>query len=64
MDEIVLIKQSELIRYKALDDIEIEMLEKASKLMNCKRSIASTCSVASLSAIIVSHYTESKKLST
>ena len=30
----------------------------------CKRSIASTCSSTPFSAIIVSHYTESKKLST
>ena len=30
----------------------------------CKRTIASTCSYASFSAIIVSHDTESKKLST
>ena len=29
-----------------------------------KRSIASTCSSTPFSAIIVSHYTESKKLST
>lgn len=33
-------------------------------LFLCKRTIASTCSYASFSAIIVSHDTESKKLST
>ena len=33
-------------------------------LINRKRTIASTCSYASFSAIIVSHDTESKKLST
>ena len=33
-------------------------------LILSKRSIASTCSFALFSAIIVSHYTESKKLST
>ena len=32
--------------------------------IDCKRSIASTCSSTPFSAIIVSHYTESKKLST
>ena len=32
--------------------------------VKCKRTIASTCSYASFSAIIVSHDTESKKLST
>ena len=35
-----------------------------SSLLQCKRTIASTCSYASFSAIIVSHDTESKKLST
>ena len=35
------------------------------KVLNqSKRSIASTCSSTPFSAIIVSHYTESKKLST
>ena len=37
---------------------------KLDMLMKSKRTIASTCSYASFSAIIVSHDTESKKLST
>lgn len=38
-------------------------LDDSTKIIR-KRSIASTCSSTPFSAIIVSHYTESKKLST
>lgn len=41
----------------------MKLVEIASRL-NRKRTIASTCSYALFSAIIVSHDTESKKLST
>ena len=37
---------------------------RAGRMIRGKRTIASTCSYASFSAIIVSHDTESKKLST
>ena len=48
---------TKIIRY-------MEEKEKQSRPYNRKRSIASTCSSTPFSAIIVSHYTESKKLST
>ena len=44
--------------------INHEWSGRENKKFNRKRTIASTCSYASFSAIIVSHDTESKKLST
>ena len=47
-----------------LDDADAYMYKNKQLCKKCKRSIASTCSSTPFSAIIVSHYTESKKLST
>ena len=52
-----------IIIYVALYLLSQTVLSKL-YLFQCKRTIASTCSYASFSAIIVSHDTESKKLST
>ena len=51
------------VAYVALQKIG-EFYNADTELKGRKRSIASTCSSTPFSAIIVSHYTESKKLST
>ena len=57
---IVPLYKSERYLPKLLNSI----LEQTYTNLEGKRSIASTCSSTPFSAIIVSHYTESKKLST
>ena len=55
----------EAAEYSGIGDKKIRELVRNPRCpFVCKRTIASTCSYASFSAIIVSHDTESKKLST
>ena len=50
------LKRQMILYKRRIKELELQI--------ECKRSIASTCSSTPFSAIIVSHYTESKKLST